>query len=161
MRGTAIGVITLVLGLGVGCAPADVAGSYTVNVTNGENGCAFDNWTVGETASSIPIVVAQTDDQVQLDVGGTSGAALDIFIGSSIFNGQVSGSGVTAALVGSRSATMGMCTYTVTVDMDATSSGDLLEGQLIWRPVTNMHADCGVLNDCRSLQSFNGTRPPP
>ncbi len=144
----------------VGCAPADVAGNYTVNVTNGENGCAFDGWTVGETASSIPLVVTQDDSTVQLDVQGTTGGLLDLVIGSSLFNGTVSGNGIDAALVGSNSARQGECAYTITVDLDASIDGDFLEGELRWRPVTNHHADCGILETCSTFQSFNGTRPP-
>ena len=37
---------------------------------------------------------------------------------------------------------------------------DFLEGELRWRPVTNHHADCGILETCSTFQSFNGTRPP-
>ncbi len=144
----------------VGCAPADVAGNYTVNVTNGENGCAIDGWTVGETSSSIPLVVTQDDSTVQLDVQGATGGVLDLVIGGSLFNGEVSGNGVTASLIGTNSARQGGCNYTITIDLDANVNGDFIEGELAWRPVTNHHADCGILETCQTLQSFNGSRPP-
>ncbi|MCB9593109.1 MAG: hypothetical protein H6719_10285 [Sandaracinaceae bacterium] len=143
-----------------GCAPADVAGNYSVNLTNGENGCGLDNWTVGESTANIPIVVTQSDDTVQLDVQGLGGTYLDVVLGSSLFNGNVSGNGISAALIGSNAGRQGGCTYTTTVDLDATVDGDFIEGELQWRPVTNGHADCGILETCRNYQSFNGTRPP-
>lgn len=40
-----------------GCEPANVAGNYSVNVTNRENGCGFQNWTVGDTASNIAFTI--------------------------------------------------------------------------------------------------------
>jgi len=154
-------LLVLAASLAMGCASADVAGNYTVNLTNGDNGCSFMNWTVGDTTSGIPIVVTQSEDQVQLDIGGAGGTLLDVGLGSSIFNGTVGGSTVTAALIGSTRANQGMCSYTITIDLDANVNGDFMEGELSWRPVTNMHPDCGVLEMCRNIQSFNGSRPPP
>lgn len=154
------GPILLVVALAFGCSPADVAGNYTVNITNGANGCSLMNWTVGEMTTGVPVVVVQDGDQVQLDVMGIGGTLLDLAVGSSIFTGQVGGSGITAALIGDNTARQGECVYTITIDLDASVSGDFIEGQLVWRPVTNHHADCGVLETCENLQSFNGSRPP-
>ena len=153
-------VVVGVLVAAVGCAPADVAGNYTVNVTNGENGCGFDGWTVGDSSSNIPLLVTQSDSTVQLDVQGGTGGLLDLVIGGSLFNGEVSGNGINAALIGSNAARQGECSYTITVDLDANVNGDFIEGELQWRPVTNHHADCGILETCVTLQSFNGSRPP-
>mgnify|MGYP001603801700 CR=1 FL=1 len=154
------GAILLVAALAMGCEPADVAGNYTVNLTNGENGCALTNWTVGEMTNAVPVVVVQDGDQVQLDVMGVGGTLLDLAVGSSLFTGQVGGNGITAALIGDNTARQGECVYTTTIDLDASVSGDFMEGQLRWRPVTNHHADCGVLESCENLQTFNGSRPP-
>ena len=68
----------LALCLAVGCAPADVAGDYTVNVRNGPNECGFDNWTEGDTASSIPVEITQLDSDVTIDVMGATGLGLDL-----------------------------------------------------------------------------------
>lgn len=148
--------------MAMGCENnAAVGGNYTVNITNGENGCMADDWTVGDTSSGISLVVRQdANDQVQLDVEGPGGTYLDVFVGSSIFNGSVSGEEVTGALIGSRSYTAAGCTWTYTVDLDAEVNGDFMQGTLTYRPVTNMHPDCGILETCRNLQSFNGSRPP-
>ena len=154
-------LLLVVATLVAGCAgPADVAGNYTINLTNGENGCSVDGWMVGEETTGVPIIVTQDEDQVQLDVNGPSGTFLDVFVGSSLFNGQVSGNDVTAALIGSVSARQGECAYTWTIDLAAEADGDVLRGDLLWHPVTNGHADCGILATCGNGQSFNGTRPP-
>jgi len=149
--------------LAMGCEDnAAVGGNYTVNITNGDNGCMFDDWTVGETSSGISLIVRQDEnDQVQLDVEGVGGTYLDVIVGGSIFNGEVSGEEVTAALIGTRAYSGGGCTSTLTVDLDAEVNGDFMQGTLTYRPVTNMHPDCGALLTCRSVQSFNGSRPPP
>lgn len=152
--------VAAISSVGVGCAPADVAGNYSVNVTNGANGCSLDNWMEGSTSSNIPLLVTQSDDQVQLDVQGLTGTYLDLVLGSSLFNGDVSGSQITAALIGSNTGRQGSCSYTVTVDLDARVDGDFIQGELTWRPVTNRHPDCGVLETCRNTQQFNGSRPP-
>ncbi|MGE0789854.1 MAG: hypothetical protein AB7S26_29545 [Sandaracinaceae bacterium] len=144
----------------VGCAPADVAGDYTVNLRNGMNGCGFDNWTEGDTSMGIPVIVRQTDSDVTLDVEGVTGGLLDLFAGSSMFMGDVGGTSIDATLIGERSANMGGCNYTITIDLTASLDGDALAGELAYRPVTNHHPDCGALEDCTSLQTFNGTRPP-
>jgi len=147
--------------LAMGCGSDYVGGSYTVNLTNGDDGCGVMGWTVGDTTSAVPVAVLQDGDQVQLDVGGASGTLLDLAVGSSIFNGQVGGSDITAALIGSRAGSQGSCTYTYTIDLRASVDGDFMEGELRWHPVTNGHADCGVLETCENVQSFNGSRPPP
>lgn len=146
--------------LAVGCAPADVAGNYAVNLTSGDDGCAIAGWTVGEMISGVSVIVVQDDDQTQLDVEGPAGTILDIVVGSSLFNGQVGGNGINAALIGDNTARMGECVYTYTIDLDADVNGDFMEGQLRWHPVTNGHADCGILETCFNLQSWNGSRPP-
>jgi len=148
--------------LSIGCeGNAAVGGDYTINITNGQNGCMTEDWTVGDTTSGITLDVRQDDDQVQLDVQGAGGAYLDFVVGSSIFNGQVSGEEITASLIGSRAYSGGGCTWTLTVDLDARVNGDFMEGTLTYRAVTNMHPDCGVAETCRNIQSFNGSRPPP
>lgn len=144
-----------------GCAPADVAGSYSINVANGPNRCGTDGWDEDGTASAIPVEVTQDGDQVTLTVGGLVGPILNVVVGGNQFAGQVSGSRITAALVGDNTARRGDCVYTTTVDLDATVTGDVIQGELLWRPVTNGHADCGSLETCEgNKQSFNGTRPP-
>lgn len=142
------------------CAPAEVAGNYTVNVTNGPDECMFGGWTEGESSSGIPVLVTQDGDQVTLEVQGLTGTFLTLGVGSNQFEGQVSGNHVTAALIGTVSRTQAGCAYTTTVELDATVDNDVIVGTLIYRPNTNGSPDCGILETCGNRQSFNGARPP-
>lgn len=144
----------------LGCAPADVAGGYTVNVTNGANDCEVMNWTVGDSASAIPMTITQDEGTVQAVVMGAAAIYLNLVAGSATFNGDVAGDRIAASLIGDNPQRQGECTFTYTVDMDATVSGDVIEGDLTYRAVTNGHPDCGILETCQNRQSFNGTRPP-
>jgi len=146
--------------LAVGCAPADVAGNYTVNVTNGENECGFGGWDPDGETLAVPVVITQDGDVVQVTVEGAPGVFFDIVAGSRRFNGTVGGSHVQGDLIGSVTGRQGDCAYTITVELDADVSGDVIMGQLAYRPITNHHADCGVLETCSNVQLFNGTRPP-
>ncbi len=146
--------------LAVGCAPADVAGNYTVATTNEANDCNISGWTDGATQSGIPVVVTQSGGSVTLDVQGLWGAGLTATVGRSTFTGNVGGSHVQADLIGTNSGRQGNCTYTYTLELDADLSGDTLQGQLVYRPMTNHDPDCGVLDTCANVQRFNGTRPP-
>lgn len=154
-----IALALVALGLG-GCAPADVAGNYTVAATNGENGCMVDSWTEGESSTNIPVTITQDGGDVSIVVDGIVGGFLNLGIGSNQFAGDVAGDRVSATLIGDNSYREGECAFTYTVDLDATVTGDVIEGSLEYRPVTNGHPDCGVLETCRNEQLFNGTRPP-
>jgi len=44
-------------GLAVGCGPADVAGNYTVSITNGENQCNLNGWDPNGELTGVPVVV--------------------------------------------------------------------------------------------------------
>lgn len=161
MRNIALASIIISSVACVACGPADVAGNYTVNLTNGPNDCAYDFWAAGDSTSGISLVVTQDEDQVAMSVEGATGVILDVGVGGSQFNGQVGGNDITAALIGDVTRSEGECVYTITVDADASLDGDLLEGELLWRPLTNGHPDCGILDSCEgNRQSFNGTRPP-
>lgn len=146
--------------LAVACAPADVAGNYTVSTANGPNECGISGWDENATASGIPVVITQDGGDVQIIVEGLWGAALDVFVGDRVFHGQVGGNRVTADLVGDVTARSGDCVWTYRLELDATVDGDFIEGTVAYVPVTNGHADCGVLGRCENVQSFNGTRPP-
>lgn len=153
-------LVSLLLGIASGCAPADVAGNYSLAVTNGDNGCEVDGWTVGESSANVPAVITQDEGDVQVEVQGVSGTFLNLVVGSNRFAGDVAGDRVSAELIGDNSGREGECRFTWTIELDATVAGDVIEGELNWRPVTNGHPDCGMLEMCRNQQVFNGTRPP-
>ena len=41
-------------------SPVDVTGDYSVQLTNGSNGCMFANYTVGNMTMDVPVTVTQT-----------------------------------------------------------------------------------------------------
>jgi hypothetical protein len=141
-------------------SPANVAGNYSVNLTNKDNGCNFANWTVGQMTSGIAITVTQSGGDVTATVGGLGGAFLTAVLGSASFTGTADGNAIDLKLFGTRSATMSGCAYTVNAHLTGGIAGDLLEGSIEYTPATNGSPDCGVLATCTNAQAFNGTRPP-
>jgi hypothetical protein len=139
---------------------ADVAGNYTLALTNRDNGCMFENWSEGDTASGIPVVVVQDGSAVTATVGGPAGIVLDLVFGSRVYTGAVDGRDLVLTLFGMPLQQMGSCSYTFNSEIDATISGDTLTGRIEYRAATNNHPDCTAIAGCVSFQDFNGTRPP-
>jgi hypothetical protein len=162
---TSISIAMVVLACGCGgddddAPPVDVEGMYTVATTNGPNDCALMSWTPGESSMGIPVTITQSGADFTADVGGAARVGLDLSIGAHVFSGRVSGNRLTATLVGTRPYSAGACTSTLNAELEATLTGDVLEGVIHYDPQTNGAADCGVLNSCENDQDFNGTRPP-
>lgn len=139
--------------------PVDVAGTYTINLTSGPNGCELDGWTEGETTSGVPVVITQDGSSVTVTVQGVAAGYLDLVVGGHVFEGAVSGDHIDATLTG-RAGSEGSCAFTQIVELDADLEGDLLTGALRWYARTNGLADCGILNSCQNTQQLNGARPP-
>jgi hypothetical protein len=137
---------------------ADAAGDYAITVTNRDNGCSFDNWTVGADAAG-SVTLTQSRNDVTASVTGLGALVLDVSIGGRVFAGKINGGTLTLTLFGSRSYTMGNCTYTYNGEIHATIDGDTLEGQLDYRAATNGNPDCAGITGCLSFQEFTGTRP--
>ena len=143
-----------------GCAPADVSGSYTVAVTDNENGCNLPNWTVGSSSQGIPFTITQSGATIDGTVGGLTGAGLSIAFGTNVFHGNVAGAHVDMTLAGQRSMNQGACAYTWVAEAQGDLTGSALQGTITYRAATNNSTDCGSLQTCRSVQAFSGTRPP-
>jgi hypothetical protein len=140
--------------------PVNAEGTYTISVTNRENGCNFQNWTVGDSAANIQVVVNQEGESANADVMGITRIYLDAVLGAHVYNGTVDGDELHLSIVGTRSTTQGNCTLTVDSDLDATLDGDVLTGRLNYRYHGNGNTDCSPYNGCTSYQDMNGTRPP-
>ncbi len=153
-------LMVLVCGLAACGDTADVAGTYTVAVTNGDNGCGFDNWTVGDTASNITFSITQDGDMVTGTVEGATGLYLGVLLGSNVFTGTVSGDELEMTLHGTTQGTMGNCSYNVNATIHGEVDGDFLTGHIEYTTATNGSPECGTLEGCVSMQSFNGARPP-
>ena len=140
---------------------ANVAGDYTMALTNHDNGCNLGNWTVGDMFTGIPVTITQSGSDVTADVGGLARAALDAGLGGHVYNGNVDGNDVDLNLFGTRSLTQGNCTYTYNSEIAGALSTDTLSGEIHYTAATNNNPDCSTIQGCLSVQSFNGIRPPP
>ena len=157
----AIASIALALaGCGGSGSVANVAGDYAVNVTDGANGCNYQNWNQGTTTSNIPFTITQSGANVTGVVGGAVGTYFDLVLQSHTFTGGVEGSNVQMTLYGKTSAQMGNCTYTVNATLNAVNMGDFLSGTIDFTDQGNGNPDCATIQGCKSTLSFNGSRPP-
>ncbi len=145
-----------------GCSsdPIDAEGTYTISVTNRDNGCNFQNWTAGESSAGIQVVVNQEGSDANADVMGATRAFLDVVVGGHVFTGTIDGDELDLVLEGSRSYNTGNCAYTFDGHLLAVLDGDVLTGRINYTIAGNGHADCAPLDGCVSYQEMNGTRPP-
>ena len=155
-------VLLPVLLLGGACTgdPADVTGLYTTAITNRENGCNFNDWQEGDTTTGIQITVTQSGASAEALVGGAAGVWMNVSLGSNEYAGTVSGDQVYLTLHGTKSATVGNCTWTINSTLTATLTGDVLAGDIRYSPATNGSPDCASIEGCVSRQEFNGVRAP-
>src|SRR5262245_44786746 len=112
-----------------GTDDVNVAGDYSITITNRDNGCNFMNWTVG-AVSNAQVIVTQDQNNVTASVTGVAAIVLEAVVGGHVFNGKVSGDALDLNLFGSRSNTNGNCTYTYNAEIRASSSGNTLSGQI-------------------------------
>jgi hypothetical protein len=139
----------------------NVAGDYSISGTNRANGCNIPGWTEGSTFTGVQVTITQSGTKATAMVMGVAGAGLDLLLGTHAFTGNVDGSAIHLEALGTKSNTSGNCTYTYNSDIDATLSGNALEGTLAYTAATNGNPDCVTIMTCASTQDFNGTRPPP
>lgn len=140
--------------------PANVAGTYTLNVTNGQNGCNFSGFGSGISGSNVSLAMVQDGRDVSGTVGGVAGNLLSALLGSNRFQGDVDESRVHMEIEGNRAGSEGNCAFTVNATLKAFADGDFLEGNIEYTRVDNGNSDCAALRNCVSVQSFNGARPP-
>lgn len=141
--------------------PANVAGSYTVAVTDRDNGCNLMNWTPGNMNQGIGVTITQNGTTVVATVNGLTATYLDAVLGAHAFQGSVDGDHLSLTLFGTRTSNSGNCTWTYNADLEADLTGDILQGTIDYKPKTNGNPDCTTtLMTCASRQDFNGTRPP-
>ena len=157
-------VSLVLLGVAAGCSsdPVNVEGSYSVAITNGDNGCDFVGFTEGNTAQNIGITVTQAGSEAQAEVSGSiASGLLDIVLGSHTFEGTVDGADLDLKIIGGTPFTQGEnCAYTINAAVHASLDGDVLIGTIDYTAKTNENPDCGSKTTCKTTQSFNGTRPP-
>jgi len=146
--------------LGCGGDPVDAEGTYTLSVTNRDNGCNFANWQEGDSATNIKVAINQEGENANADVMDGTRAVLDFLIGGHTFNGKVDGNELDLVLLGTRSSTQGNCTLTVDAQLLAELNGDVLTGRFNYSYNGNGNSDCAPYDGCITYQDMNGTRPP-
>lgn len=152
--------ICLALLAACGSDPVDAEGTYTVAVTNRENGCNFSGWTIGESASNIPVTINQEGEDADAIVMGLTGAYMNAVLGSNVFQGRVDGNELHLRITGTTELTTGNCAnHTIDAILDAKLTGDVLVGRIDYT-IIGMGSDCAPYDGCISRQDMNGTRPP-
>lgn len=151
-------VLIALLGACGGNDPVDAEGTYTVGVTNREDQCNL-GWQVGQMSSGVQLVVTQNGTSAIAEVKGLAGGYLSLAFGSSTFSGDVDGDQLDLFVTGTNAKTTGNCTYTYDGHINATLTGDALQGSLSYVANTNTASDCAAVA-CTSKQDFSGSRPP-
>ncbi len=161
LRNSTSGVIGVLLVATGGCGdPADVEGTYTMAVTNRDNGCNFANWTPGTSSAGITVAITQEGEDVAATIQGATGGFLALWLGSNVYTGTIDGDELDLDLFGSRPQTSGNCAFTYNSAIHATADGDTMTGRIDYTAAGNGNPDCASIDGCVSYQDFNGTRPP-
>ncbi len=157
-----VSALVALAGLTASCTqePVDASGTWNINLTNGANGCALENWTEGSEARDVRLTITQVGSSATGSLDGAVGTLADVVFGTHTFSsGMVSGEHIDLHLVG-RAGSEGSCAFTPQLDVSGTVHGNTIEGRVVWSYDTNSSADCGVKATCETLQSFAGSRPP-
>src|SRR5439155_23371418 len=96
-------------------------------------------------------------------VQGAAAIYLDLVVGTSTFQGTVSGNTFTSEYIGQKSASEGACSYKVNVGVSATlDANSVISGTLTLTPVTNNDPSCGTKNNCPgNTETVSGNRTGP
>ena len=143
-----------------GGSDANVAGNYTMGLTNRDNGCNFNGYMVG-AQNMVGVNITQSDSNLSATVTGGGGFLLSLVVGSNVYTGSVDGNDVDLEIVGTVPGNMGNCAYTYNSEIHAKADGNSMSGRIEYRAVTNMNSDCGAITGCLTFQEFSGSRPPP
>src|SRR5262249_55266330 len=116
-------------------------------------------WSAGGK-STFPLTITQSGANATGTVGGVTGGAAAIYLGSASLNGTVSGHEVDLKLFGTTSHTQNGCAYTINAELTGSLAQDTLNGKVLYTSKTNGSPDCGAIEGCMSQQDFNAVRPP-
>jgi len=138
---------------------ADVAGSYTIAITNDDSTCAFSNWEEGKETSGVGLVIAQDGQKLHGTLDGLAGAFFQLWLGSADFDGTIDGRALRLTNFGEKASQQGNCSFTYNATVNATQNADTIEGTITYSPQTNGNPDCAAV-ECSASQRFSGVRPP-
>lgn len=160
MKGSIL--LVLLAALGACTSDADVAGNYSVALTNRDNGCNLANFNPGAMTSGVSVVITQSGSKVTLTVENLAGLSLIGLLGGggNVYSGNVDGDDFSVESIGTKANNSGNCTYTYNSEISGTLNGDSLVGSIDYRAADNGNSDCTQVHGCLSYQDYNGTRPP-
>lgn len=147
-------------GDGEGEFTVNVAGDYTLALTNRGSTCDFPDWVEGESASGIPFNVTQNGSELQGTVEGLAGLAVALRLGSAEFQGTAKGNTLSLTNYGTVAAREGNCSFTYNAIVRGTLTDNAISGTITYEPATNDNPDCADV-ECSAVQEFSGSRPPP
>jgi hypothetical protein len=140
--------------------PADIAGDYTVALTNHENTCPDvpDTWEGGMT-EGVPFSIEQHGVKLTAETMGPSALAFIVRTGTNAFAGEIHDSHFVLTDHGTKEDMYGDCTYTLDVIVEGDLDGDTITGTVTYEPVISDSPACEDY-DCAAVQGFAGARPP-
>jgi hypothetical protein len=147
-------------GSGGGEPAANVAGDYTVSLTNGANTCpSKSDWIEGNQSTGIPFTIQQDGNRIWAEAEGPAAVLFILVTGEVAFEGEVHENAFSMTNYGTKVSQEGNCTYTVNATIAGTVDGNTIEGTVVYRPAVTDNPDCAAL-DCQAEQLYSGIRPP-
>jgi hypothetical protein len=135
--------------------PAQVAGDYSLTVTDNQNGCNVQDFATGSTQSGFTLTITQSGSSLSATGTGSAGLMLAFATGDTL-NGWIDGQ--EASLSSTVSHTQGGCAYSTTATLNLTFSGNQLQGNVLYTDSGNGSPDCGAMQQCTSTQKVAGSR---
>jgi hypothetical protein len=137
--------------------PVDVAGEYTVSLTNTTNDCMMP-WKDGATTNGVLFTIRQTGTQLTAEADGDAALSLVLLTGTNLFDGNIHGNGFTLVADGPTVFQAGNCMYNVDATVEGTIVDNIIHGTLTYSPVFGSDPECAQYA-CTAVEDFTGTRP--
>jgi hypothetical protein len=145
----------------------NVAGTYSLSVADGTNGCNLANVSQGHVTQGVPLGVVQdsgTPQDMTVTVGGATGAVLTTATGTNVLTGTLGGAQATLvpALLDAGVPTVDAsnCSYTTNASLLVNFAGDTVQGTLTYTLSTTGNG-CGTLAACQTVQALSGVLSSP
>lgn len=140
--------------------PADVAGDYTVSLTNVHNTCPTmaESWTDGAMNEGVDFLIEQRCTTLSAETMGDPALYFLLLLGANDFKGELDDSHFVLTNHGTKEYTYESCDYTIDAVVEGDLDGDSISGTLTYTPVIKPSADC-MGYECAAEQTFTGVRP--
>jgi hypothetical protein len=144
-----------------GETPENVAGDYTVGLTNVHNTCPTmaESWTDGAMTEGVDFLITQKGVTISAETMGNPALYFLLLLGSNEFTGEIHGSHFVLTNHGTKEYTYDACSYTIDAVVEGDLEGDSIAGTLTYTPIIKASPDCEGYT-CAAEQTFTGVRPP-